>query len=78
MRFTWDQRSIRFRLLSFYFNKLSPNHGRNFGLETLSGEERFRYWMRHMKRPTHAYLALDTSRPVADCLVDVMAFLPIE
>ncbi len=33
MRFTWEQRSIRFRLLSFYFNKLSPNHGRNFGLE---------------------------------------------
>ncbi len=32
MRFTWEQRSIRFRLLSFYFNKLSPNHGRNFGL----------------------------------------------
>ncbi len=35
MRFTWEQRSIRFRLLSFYFNKLSPNHGRNFGLASL-------------------------------------------
>ncbi len=38
MRFTWEQRSIRFRLLSFYFNKLSPNHGRNFGLNDTQGE----------------------------------------
>ena len=48
------------------------------GLETLSGEERFRYWMRNMKRPSHSYLALDTSRPVAECLLEVMAFLQIE
>ncbi len=39
LRFTGEQRSIRFRLLSFYFNKLSPNHGRNFGLEVVRFDE---------------------------------------
>ncbi len=40
MRFTWEQRSIRFRLLSFYFDKLSPNHGRNFGLALTPEQQR--------------------------------------
>ena len=45
------------------------------GVEVMSGEERFRYWMANMKRPDHAYLRLDTSRPLADCLINVFAFL---
>jgi hypothetical protein len=45
------------------------------GVATMSGEERFRYWMQHMARPPHSYLRLDTSRPLADCLHDVLAFL---
>ncbi len=48
------------------------------GLVTLSEEERFRYWMRNMKRPAHDYLTLDTSRPIADCIMDVMAYLEVE
>ncbi len=48
------------------------------GLVGQSAEERFRYWMRNMKRPTRAYLAVDTSRLVDECLKDVMAFLRIE
>lgn len=45
------------------------------GVEVMSGEERFRYWMANMKRPTHSYLQLDTSRPLVDCLIDVFPFL---
>jgi predicted kinase len=44
-------------------------------VETLSGEERFRYWMRNMARPDHSYLRLDTAKPMRDCLIDVFTFL---
>jgi len=43
--------------------------------QVASGEELFRDWIRKMKRPSHSYLRVDTSRPVADCLAEVFAFL---
>lgn len=45
------------------------------GVETLSGEERFRHWMRSMKHPENSYLRLDTSRPVEECLCRLFEFL---
>ena len=45
------------------------------GGETVPGEELFRDWIRNMKRPPHSYLRVDTSRPLADCLPAVFAFL---
>jgi predicted kinase len=45
------------------------------GGEELTGEELFREWMANMKRPAHSYLRLDTSRPLAECLAEVFAFL---
>ena len=45
------------------------------GIESLSGEARFRYWMATMKRPDRHYLRLDTSQPVEVCIRESMAFL---
>ncbi|ETX05627.1 MAG: hypothetical protein ETSY2_21825 [Candidatus Entotheonella gemina] len=47
------------------------------GAEPMSAEERFLYWTHNMVRPSQDYLRLDTSRPVANCLADVLAFLQI-
>lgn len=43
--------------------------------QVMTGEERFRHWIENMARPTHAYLRLDTSRPLAECLTEVFRFL---
>ena len=40
-----------------------------------AGEELFREWIRNMKRPSHSYLRLDTSRPLVECLPLVFDFL---
>jgi predicted kinase len=40
-----------------------------------SGEELFRDWIANMKRPPHSYLRIDTTRPLAVCLAEVIAFL---
>ena len=45
------------------------------GMDTMSGEERFREWMSQMKRPSHSYLRVDTSRPLAECFIDTFEFL---
>lgn len=43
--------------------------------EAVSGEDLFREWIANMKRPSHSYLRVDTSRPLVDCFLDVIAFL---
>ncbi len=43
--------------------------------QVASGDELFREWIRNMKRPSHSYLSVDTSHPVANCLAEIFAFL---
>jgi predicted kinase len=45
------------------------------GVEMLSTEERFRYWMQNVARPNHSYLRLDTAKSLRECLIDVFTFL---
>jgi predicted kinase len=52
-----------------------PPAGRGGDKEGISGVELFREWMLNMKRPEHSYLRVDTSRPLAECLAEVFAFL---
>jgi predicted kinase len=45
------------------------------GSEAPSGEALFREWIANMKRPPHSCLRVDTTRPLAECLDVVFAFL---
>lgn len=43
--------------------------------KTQAGAEIFRDWMANMKRPANNYLVIDTARPLAVCVQEVLAYL---
>ncbi len=44
---------------------------------TGSAKDNFLYWLHNMVRPDDAYLCLDTSKPVAACVAEALAYLQI-